>query len=136
VFVIEDVLNFPRSGRYKLPIVLSGGLSAIAYTLLLVRWRGHTNVWESLYVFPGGLGTGIAYSAVFIALAASVTEDEMAIAGTGLYTSGGIGGVIGISVSGAIFQWWSKKGLENALKGVENGVEVSAIQKMLRRDSN
>lgn len=106
--------------------MLSGGLSAIAYTLLIVRWRGHTKIWESLYVFPGGLGTGIAYSAVFIALAASVTEDEMAIAGTGLYTSGGIGSVIGISLSGAVFQWWTKKGLENALNGVENGLEVSA----------
>ncbi|TVY18331.1 Vacuolar membrane amino acid uptake transporter fnx2 [Lachnellula arida] len=114
-----------RSGRYKLPIVLSGGLAAIAYTLLIVRWRGHTKIWESLYVFPGGLGTGIAYSAVFIALAASVTEDEMAIAGTGLYTSGGIGSVIGISVSGAVFQWWTKKGLENALNGVENGLEIA-----------
>ena len=121
------MLTIRRSGRYKLPIVLSGGLSAIAYTLLIVRWRGHTNVWESLYVFPGGLGTGIAYSAVFIALAASVTKEEIAIAGTGLYTSGGIGSVIGISVSGTIFRWWTKRGLENALKGVENGVEVSAI---------
>lgn len=109
-----------------MPIVLSGALSAIAYTLLLIRWRGHTNFWESLYVIPGGFGTGIASSAVFIALAASVTDEELAIAGTGLYTFSGIGGVIGITASGAIFQSWTKKGLELSLQGVENRLEVSS----------
>lgn len=49
----------------------------------------------------------------------------MAIAGTGLYTSGSIGSVVGISISGAVFQWWTKKGLERTLQGVENGIEVS-----------
>jgi hypothetical protein len=63
-------------------------------------------------------------------LAASVTESEMAIAGTGLYTSGSIGSVIGISVSGAVFKWWAKKGLERTLQDIENANEVSRSTKI------
>lgn len=66
---------------------------------------------------------------MFIALAASVTESEMAIAGTGLYTSGSIGSVIGISISVAIFKLWAKKGLERTLQSVENGIKVSGTEK-------
>ncbi|KAH6678305.1 major facilitator superfamily domain-containing protein [Halenospora varia] len=114
-----------RSGRYKLPIVLSGIASSITYALLMVLWRGHTNVLDSFIVFGGGFGLGTAYQAVFVALAASVGDEEFAIAGSGLYMFGSVGAVTGISVAGGLFQWVSKKGIEQNLASVENGLEIA-----------
>jgi hypothetical protein len=42
----------PRSGRYKRLIILAVTLSSFSYALLMLRWHGNTNVWESLYIFP------------------------------------------------------------------------------------
>jgi hypothetical protein len=42
----------PRSGRYKRLIILAAALSSFSYVLLMLRWHGNTNVWESLYIFP------------------------------------------------------------------------------------
>ncbi|KAF4629060.1 hypothetical protein G7Y89_g9089 [Cudoniella acicularis] len=116
-----------KSGRYKLPIVLSSIFSATSYALLAILWRGNTNIWESLIVFGGGLGMGTAYSAVFVALAASCNEEEFAIAGSGLYMFGSVGAVTGISVAGGVFQWFAKQGIERNLAGIENGLEASFI---------
>lgn len=50
-------------------------------------------------MFLGGLGTGIAHSSSFIAITAETTEEELAIAGAGLYLSGGFGSVAGVAVA-------------------------------------
>jgi hypothetical protein len=42
----------PRSGRYKTLIILAVTLSSFSYLLLMLRWHGNTNIWESLYIFP------------------------------------------------------------------------------------
>lgn len=115
-----------RNGKYKLPTIISGLSQILAYTLLILRWQGHTNFWESLYVFGGGFGLGASYSALFIALAASVTEEEFPIAGSGLYMFSSIGSVTGISISGTVFKWFAKKGLLSKLSGVKGGTQVRA----------
>jgi hypothetical protein len=54
-----------RTGRYKV-ISIIGALSAsTAYTLMLIRWHGHTSFLESLYIIPGGFGNGIALCTSF-----------------------------------------------------------------------
>lgn len=41
-----------RSGRYKALIITAVSLSSFSYLLLMLRWHGNTNFWESLYIFP------------------------------------------------------------------------------------
>lgn len=116
-----------RYGRYKLLTVLSSVSAGLCFTLLMIFWRGSTPVWQSLFVFPGGLATGIAHSSVFVALAAGVGEKEMAIAGSGLYLCGSIGAVAGMSAASAAFQTTLRVALEKALdrSDIPNGREVS-----------
>jgi MFS family permease len=42
-----------RSGRYKALVVFACLSSLLSYSLLLLRWHGHTNWLESLYIIPG-----------------------------------------------------------------------------------
>lgn len=46
-------LYFLSTGRYKWLVYLATLMSASAYALLILRWHGNTNWWESLYIFPG-----------------------------------------------------------------------------------
>lgn len=62
---IEGILSgaiVKRTGRYKELILLVTVSSSGAYLLLILRWRGKTNWLEALYIFPGGLSTGIVQS--------------------------------------------------------------------------
>jgi predicted MFS family arabinose efflux permease len=75
----------------------------LCFTLLLIFWGVNTSVWQALFVFLGGFATGIANSAVFVDLAATVDESEMAIASSGLYLSSNIGAVAGVTIASSIF---------------------------------
>lgn len=115
-----------RYGRYKLPMVLSSISSGLCFVLLVIWWHGETPAWQSLFVLPGGLATGMAHSALFVAVAAAVDEDQMAIAGSGLYLSGSVGGVGGLSVASAVFQAALRSELQRtvAREDIPNGHEV------------
>lgn len=88
----------------------------LAFTLVLVLWNGKTNIAESLVVFPGGFANGVAHSAVFIGLTSGVHEEEVAIAGSGLYLSGSVGAVAGVSAASAIFQYGLRASLTATLE--------------------
>lgn len=81
----------------------------------MLRWHGHTNIFESLYIIPGGFGTGIALSTTFIGLAAGVEPADVAIAGTGLYQAQNIGVVVGLSVVGSLLRTTLRPQLEKGL---------------------
>ncbi|OAX81261.1 hypothetical protein ACJ72_04400 [Emergomyces africanus] len=114
-----------KRGKYKLPIVISSVVSIIGFASLLLLWNGSDNLWQTLLVFPSGLATGIAHSAAFIALSASVDESEIAIAGSGLYLSANIGAVIGLSASTALYQGKLQSGMYEALKDIEGGKKIA-----------
>ena len=97
---------------------------------MILRWHGHTNLLESLYIVPGGLGNGIALSASFIALTAGVEASQMAIASSGLYLSSNLGMVSGLSVAAAILQSTLRNQLGISLEGWENREQVSLCRKM------
>ncbi len=42
-----------RTGGYKAVILASSLFASIGYALLIIRWSGNTNWWESLYIFLG-----------------------------------------------------------------------------------
>ena len=77
---------------------------------------------------PAGFGTGMAHSAVFIGLTSAVAEDEVAIAGSGLYLSGNVGAAAGVSGAAATFQIALQMGLRYALEGRGDSSEVSLSQ--------
>ncbi|KAG4035758.1 hypothetical protein MFRU_001g05260 [Monilinia fructicola] len=113
-----------KTGTYK-PILLLGAISSTtAYTLLLLRWHGHTSFLESLYIIPGGFGNGIALSATFIGLTAGVEQEELAIASSGLFLSANVGTVVGLSVAGSVMQWGLERGLKVALEGWEGSERI------------
>lgn len=113
-----------RSGRYKLISIIGALSSSFAYTLLILRWHGHTSFFESLYIIPGGFGNGIALSASFIALTASVDACQIAIASSGLYLSMNIGMVGGLSIAGAMLQSTLRKQLRISLEGFDDREQV------------
>lgn len=88
----------------------------MGYLLLILRWDGNTSIWESLYIGPGGFGTGIILATTFVALAAGVDEAQMAIASTGLYLSANIGGLVGTSLASGVLQATLRTGLDTELK--------------------
>ncbi|KAI4954926.1 hypothetical protein J4E86_006236 [Alternaria arbusti] len=113
-----------RTGSYKAPTILASASSALSFVLLLLFWRGHTTVLGSLLIFPAGFATGMAHSAVFVGLTSAVAEDEVAIAGSGLYLSGNVGGVTGVSGAAAVFQIVLQMGLNHALEGRNDASEI------------
>ncbi|KFA47509.1 hypothetical protein S40293_02154 [Stachybotrys chartarum IBT 40293] len=114
-----------KYGRYKFALMLSPISSLLCFALLLVFWDSHTTAAGALLVFPSGLGTGTAFSSLFVALANGVQEKDMAIAVSGLYLSGSIGAVSGISAASAILQIGLQSSLHKALAGVSNGQEIA-----------
>lgn len=111
-------LKIYRTASYKL-LTLAGTLSSsICYLLLIFRWHGNTSIWESLYIGPGGFGSGIILATTFVALAAGVEEAQMAIASTGLYLSQNIGGLVGASLASNVLQASLRTGLDSGLKNV------------------
>ncbi|RKL28280.1 hypothetical protein BFJ72_g12511 [Fusarium proliferatum] len=101
---IATGLIIKRTGRYKALIIFSAVSSITSYTLMLLRWHGQTNWLESLYVFPGGLGMGIAQSAAFIALQASIDPKDKAAASSGIFLSVTLGSVVGMASTSAAIQ--------------------------------
>lgn len=102
---------------------------------MLICWRGSTPSWQTLFLFPGGFGIGLAHASLYIGLAASVEKADMAIAGTGYYLCGNIGAVAGLSAHNALFQATLQHSLEAKLDGLVDGDEVgSQIRRLSEAD--
>jgi MFS family permease len=95
-------LTIQKTGRYKALTILATISSSLTYCLLILRWHGKTSWLESLEIIPGGLGTGMAYAATFIALTSSVKKEEIALVTGGMYLASAVGMVVGIAVSSAV----------------------------------
>lgn len=114
-----------KTGRYKLPTILSSICAILCFTLLIIFWRGNANTAQSLIIFFGGLATGMASSAVFIGLTAGIDRRDIAIAASGLYLSANIGAVFGFSGAGAIYQAGLRSSLDRLLSGEPGGAEIA-----------
>lgn len=112
------------TGRYKSLIIASCISSCIGFLLLVLRWHGHTNFWESLYTVFCGFGTGISTSAVFLALNASIAKEQSAVASSGFYLSGTLGEVFFISLSTAGLGATVRKVLTRRFEGLVDRAEV------------
>ncbi|KAM7184561.1 Major facilitator superfamily domain containing protein [Naviculisporaceae sp. PSN 640] len=118
-----------RSGRYKFLVVTAVVCSSLSYLLLMLRWHGNTNWWESLYIAPAGFGTGIAQSAVFISLQVVVDPAHMAPAVSFMYLTTTVWTTIGLPLSNTIMQTALRWTLRERLLDI--GLETAEIQKII-----
>jgi MFS family permease len=91
-----------RTGRYKKLTLVASMVACACYITLILRWRGNTYEWEAFEIFPGGFGTGMTMASIFIALTSNMSHDTIAVATSGLYLSGSLGTVLGVSISSSI----------------------------------
>jgi MFS family permease len=104
-----------RTGRYKVMVLIATTSASIGYFLLIVRWHGGTNWFESLYIFPCGFAMGVVQSALFISVQAGIQPEFAAIAASMLYLTSPTGSVAGLAVASAVLQGTLKQGLGQRL---------------------
>ncbi|KAI1208040.1 MFS general substrate transporter [Annulohypoxylon truncatum] len=119
-----------RTGYFKAPLVFAGVVSFVCYALMILRWKGETDWAESLYIFPGGFGTGMSLNAVFVALQAAINPMDRAVAASGLYLTIPIGSILGMAGCNAVMQGIMPAELASSLRslGIE-GIEAEKIIK-------
>ncbi|KAH8906478.1 MFS general substrate transporter [Coniochaeta sp. PMI_546] len=120
-----------RSGRYKILCTFATISSSICYLLLMLRWHGNTNWLESLYIMPGGFGTGIAQSALFISLQAVVNAEYMAPAVSMMYLSTRVSMMTGLVSSSATMRQFLRIGLKSRLD--ELGLDAVRRDKVIAK---
>ncbi|KAJ5037809.1 hypothetical protein NUH16_011410 [Penicillium rubens] len=91
-----------RTGQFKVLLVIAGLVAGISYLLLYLRWDGHSGFWESLFILPGGIGTGIASASSFIAMSAMIPAEEIAMATAGYMLIVGFSMTAGVTTSNSV----------------------------------
>ncbi|KAJ3461237.1 hypothetical protein MRS44_009790 [Fusarium solani] len=118
------IINSRRTGRYKALLVFAAISSITGYTLMLLRWHGHTSWAESLYVFPG---------AGFISLQASIDPKDKAAAAAGLFMTTTLGTIIGMAGTSAIIQGYLRYSVQLDLTRL--GMSQAEISEIIRKAS-
>ncbi|KIW17915.1 hypothetical protein PV08_05110 [Exophiala spinifera] len=120
-----------RTGKYKNILILGTLLSGVSYILVLFRWNGNTSLVESLYIIPGGFGTGLVLSAAFISLQAAVTKETMSPAISALYLFTGLGSILGLAFLNVILQGVLRSRFESRL--VDLGVDIAKRKEIISK---
>ncbi|KAK2044717.1 major facilitator superfamily transporter [Colletotrichum somersetense] len=110
-----------KTGRYKYLLIIAAIASSFSYVLLLLRWHGDTNVWESLYIVPGGFGAGLVQSAGFISIQAAVNPKHKAAVTSGMFLTFQIGMIVGLACASAVMMETMKWRLDTLLKAMDLG---------------
>lgn len=106
-----------RTGRYKGLTVAAGLVASVTYILEYFRWNGNTNFWESLYIIPGGIGTGIAQAASFVAMTSCLEQKDIAMATSGVFLLSTAGVSASITVNNAALEREFRSQLQKNLTG-------------------
>ena len=103
-------------------MLLFGTISSlICYVLLYFTWHGNTSPWESIYIAPGGFGTGIAQTAVFTSIQASVCKKKRAPALAGMFLVIQLGFITGLTAVGTLVMETVRWKLDLLLAGMDMG---------------
>lgn len=113
-----------KSQRYKTLTLCAIGTALAGWVLILLRWNGRINIFESLYVVLPGFGMGTIQSSTFVHLAASLDRSDMAIAGTTWFLAQSMGYLTGASFSTALISAMLHLNLDHGLDGLDNKDEV------------
>ncbi|KAK1142979.1 hypothetical protein N8T08_007220 [Aspergillus melleus] len=106
-----------RTGRFKFLLIVAGLVASISHVLLLLRWNGQTGPWESLYITPGGLGTGIASAAAFVSMTALLQPQEVAMATSGYMLLASLAMTTGVTLTNTVLGLGFKSQLQQHLHG-------------------
>ena len=106
-----------RTGHFKILLVLAGLVASISYSLLYFRWNGHTGFWESLFILPGGIGTGLASASAFIAMTAMIPAEEVAMTTAGFMLLVGFSMTAGVTTSNSVLGMEFQRQLKRNLHG-------------------
>ena len=106
-----------RTGHYKSLLIAAGLVASISYILLFLRWEGNTGFWESLYILPSGLGTGIASASAFVAMTALLPAEEVAMATAGYMLLIGFSMTAGVTTSNSVLGMEFQRELRKNLQG-------------------
>jgi predicted MFS family arabinose efflux permease len=106
-----------RTGRFKSLATSAGLVGAICYVLLICRWKGDTNVWESFYIFPGGFGMGICGSVIFVAMTAAIEPRDIAMAASGLFQTLNMSVAVGVTAASSTLRFSLQSSLAEKLTG-------------------
>ncbi|KAJ5827846.1 Major facilitator superfamily domain general substrate transporter [Penicillium robsamsonii] len=106
-----------RTGQFKPLLVVAGLVAGISYLLLYLRWDGHSGFWESLFILPGGLGTGIAGASSFIAMSSMLPGEETAMATAGYMLIVGFSMTAGVTTSNSVLGMEFQRQLKLNLHG-------------------
>ncbi|OHW95313.1 major facilitator superfamily transporter [Colletotrichum incanum] len=113
-----------KNGRYKSLLIIGTIASSFSYVLLLLRWHGDTNVWESLYIVPGGFGAGLVQSAGFISVQAAVNPKHKAAVTSGMFLTFQIGMILGLASVSVVMMERMKWRLDILLKAMDLGANA------------
>ncbi|KXH37349.1 major facilitator superfamily transporter [Colletotrichum nymphaeae SA-01] len=108
-----------KTGRYKFLLIIATIASMFSYSLLLLRWHGDTNAWESLYIVPGGFGAGLVQSAGFISIQAAANPKHKAAVTSGMFLTFQIGMILGLSCVSAVMMETMRWRLDALLEGMD-----------------
>lgn len=117
-------LIIDRTAAYKSLVIAATVMSAAGYLLLIIFWRGNTNIWESFYIAFGGFGTGLLFSSVFVGLAARADESQLATLTTVFFLSSNIGAIIGASLASSVLEVSLRHQLIHSLQGIPDRGKV------------
>ncbi|RAL16313.1 efflux pump antibiotic resistance protein [Aspergillus homomorphus CBS 101889] len=106
-----------RTGQFKVFLIVAGLVASVTYLLLFLRWNGHTGFWESLYIIPGGMGTGFASAAAFVSMTAFLLPQEIAMATGGYFLLFNFSMTAGVTVTNSVLGTVFKRQLEQNLTG-------------------
>ncbi|SPO01685.1 related to multidrug resistance protein [Cephalotrichum gorgonifer] len=124
-------LLIKRTGRYQNVLVCGTLASSFSYILLFLTWHGNTSIWESLYIFPSGFGTGIAQTAVFTSIQASVSKKMRAPALAGMYLTISVGVIAGLAIVSATVMETVQWKLDTLLQGM--GLDAAARYEIVKK---
>lgn len=104
-----------RTGGCKEPTVLGPFLALGGTTMLLLTCNGDTHPAKSAFLFPTSVATGMISSSTFVALAAGVRGEDIAVSASSIYLFFNIGAIAGVSLGGALFQAGLRSSLAKSL---------------------
>ncbi len=119
-----------RTGRYKKITIAGFVFSSFTFVTIIAWWHEDgKGFWKAMATVPGGFGLGIVEGGVFVGLTSDLKRKDMATGTSGLYLSGNIGIVFGVSVASSIANGGLKSVMEGTLTGGDGRRIVAGVLK-------
>jgi Na+/melibiose symporter-like transporter len=118
-------LLIKRTAQYKGLLVSAGLIACVTYVLLFLTWNGDDSVgpWKLVYellaIIPGGVGTGIAQAAVFVAMTVYLDARDIGVATGGFFLCISLGILVGVTVCNTVLRSTFKRELERTIDNMD-----------------